>query len=72
MFPQYSTTTTRSIARELANIQKINAYKQMEILFIKDFHDNLLYSQSCKSKIEQFQEINGKPEKLVLSFHGIP
>ena len=72
MFPQYSTTTTRSIARELANIQKINAYKHMEILFIKDFHDNQLYIQSCKSKIEQFQEINGKPEKLVLSFHGIP
>ena len=43
----------------------------MEILFIKDFHDNQLYIQSCKSKIEQFQEINGKPEKLVLSFHGI-
>ncbi|GIS46762.1 MAG: hypothetical protein Ct9H90mP18_10940 [Gammaproteobacteria bacterium] len=42
MFPQYSTTTTRSIARELANIQKINAYKHMEILFIKDFHDNQL------------------------------
>ena len=72
MFPQYSTTTTRSIARELHTIQKNNEFRKMHISIIKDFHDDQLYIQSCKSVIEEFQRVKGKPEKLILSFHGIP
>ncbi len=72
MFPQYSTTTTRSIARELYNIQKTKELREMDISIIKDFHDNQLYIDSCKSIIEGFQKSNGKPDKLILSFHGIP
>ena len=74
MFPQYSTTTTRSIANKISNV--INKQKifqnQESISMIKDFHDNESYINASVSHIKSFQNIHGMPEKLLLSFHGIP
>ena len=74
MFPQYSTTTTKSIANKLKMIMKnnIGLEEQLNISFIKDFHDNEQYITSCSNQIELFQNKLGKPKKLLLSFHGIP
>ena len=72
MFPQYSTTTTRSIARKLLEIQQDDLFKKINIFFIKDFHDDIDYINSCQSTIKDFQITNGKPDKLLFSFHGIP
>tara|TARA_B100001778_G_scaffold176577_1_gene145263 strand:- start:143 stop:1168 length:1026 start_codon:yes stop_codon:yes gene_type:complete len=74
MFPQYSTTTTKSIANKLKMIMKknIGLEEQLNIFFIKDFHDNEQYIISSSNQIELFQNKFGKPKRLLLSFHGIP
>ena len=74
MFPQYSTTTTKSIANKLKIIMKknIGLEEQLNIFFIKDFHDNEQYIISSSNQIELFQNKFGKPKRLLLSFHGIP
>lgn len=73
MFPQYSTTTTRSIARKLNEIVKKNkSLDNIEINFIKDFHNHELYIDACCESIKDFQLNSGQPQKLLLSFHGIP
>ena len=44
MFPQYSTTTTRSIARKIDEIiRATRLLEKVEISFIKDFHDHDLF-----------------------------
>ena len=73
MFPQYSTTTTRSIARKIDEIiRATRLLEKVEISFIKDFHDHDLYIDACCDSIKNFQLTSGQPEKLLLSFHGIP
>ena len=73
MFPQYSTTTTRSIIKKTDSIlRKFNLTNKIFINVINDFHDNDLYINSCANLIKKFQDNNGKPQKLLLSFHGIP
>ena len=73
MFPQYSTTTTRSIARKIDEIiRATRLLEKVEISFIKDFHDHDLYIDACCDSIKNFQLKSGQPEKLLLSFHGIP
>ena len=74
MFPQYSTTTTKSIANKLEMIMKknIGLEEQLNIFFIKDFHDDEQYIISSSNQIELFQNKFGKPKRLLLSFHGIP
>ena len=74
MFPQYSTTTTKSIANKLKMIMKKNQglEEHLNISFIKDFHDNEDYIHSSANQIKSFQHKFGKPKKLLLSFHGIP
>ena len=73
MFPQYSTTTTRSIIKKTHSIlRKFNLTNKIFINVINDFHDNDLYINSCANLIKKFQDNNGKPQKLLLSFHGIP
>ena len=74
MFPQYSTTTTKSIGRKLNEIMDShNSLKNMfEIKFIKDFFADNSYIEAMANIISRYQKIHGKPEKLILSFHGIP
>ncbi len=73
MFPQYSTTTTRSIARKIHLIlSKNKVLKELDISFIKDFHANKRYIEACCNHIRNHQSEYGKPDKLILSYHGIP
>ena len=74
MFPQYSTTTTKSIANQIARVIKKHKIYTDEntISFIKEFYDNDDYIDSSVTHIQSYQKIHGMPEKLLLSFHGIP
>ena len=74
MFPQYSTTTTKSIGRRLNEIMEShkNLKNMFEIKFIKDFFADDSYIKAMAGTISRYQNIHGKPEKLILSFHGIP
>jgi ferrochelatase len=71
LYPQYSRTTTESTFDEIHCIEKteINVPKMR---LIKDYHDNPLYIQALKKSVLAYQKIHGKPQKLIISFHGIP
>ncbi|MBR7799914.1 ferrochelatase [Undibacterium fentianense] len=70
-YPQYSATTTASnfdaVVRHYQETRNIP-----ELRFIKHYHDHPAYIQALKSSILKSWEINGKPEKLIMSFHGLP
>ncbi len=70
-YPQYSATTTA------ANFDAVfRHYQQVrnvpELRFIKHYHDHDAYIQALKHSILQHWQSHGRPEKLVMSFHGLP
>ncbi|GAA6134463.1 ferrochelatase [Oceaniserpentilla sp. 4NH20-0058] len=71
LYPQYSATTTGAIYDQVANFIK----KQRDLPsfhLIKDYHENPFYIDAQVKKIEEFWQQNGRSEKLLFSFHGIP
>jgi len=70
-YPQYSATTTGS------NFDAVfNHYQQVrnipELRLVKNYHDHEAYIEALKQSVLQHWQMNGKPEKLVMSFHGLP
>ncbi|MFZ6751653.1 ferrochelatase [Undibacterium sp. Ren11W] len=70
-YPQYSATTTAS------NFDAVFSHYQQvrnipELRFIKNYHDHEAYIQALKHSILHYWQSNGRPDKLVMSFHGLP
>lgn len=71
MYPQYSATTTAAVYDEISNqLQKWRWLPQFRMLM--QYHDHPLYIQAISNQIKQSFEQQGKPQKLIMSFHGIP
>ncbi len=71
LFPQYSATTTAAI---YDSVQRWTA-KQRDLPalnLLNDYHDHPLYIQALAESVRRYQAEHGVPEKLLLSFHGIP
>ena len=71
MYPQYSATTTASVfdsiytwARGIRHIP--------EFRFVNRFHDHPGYISAVAKRIFGHWAQNGRPDKLVMSFHGLP
>ena len=71
LYPQYSATTSAAIYDQVANFIKQNR-NLPELHIIKDYHQDTNYIDALAKQINDFWAKNGKSEKLVLSFHGIP
>ena len=71
MYPQYSGATTAStfdaIAKELMNWRWVPS-----LHFINEYVNNALYIQALVNSVQEHVAEHGKPEKLVLSYHGLP
>lgn len=70
-YPQYSATTTAS------NFDAVFSHYQQvrnipELRFIKNYHDHEAYIRALKHSILHYWQNNGRPDKLVMSFHGLP
>lgn len=70
-YPQYSGTTTASVfdavfeySAEVRNVP--------EMRFVKHYHDHDAYLRALKQSVLRYWEKNGRPDKLVMSFHGVP
>jgi len=70
-YPQYSATTTASVFdvvfdhyRDIRNVP--------ELRVVKHYHDDEGYIQALKRSVLAYWEMNGRPDKLVMSFHGVP
>ena len=42
------------------------------IITIRNYHDHPAYINALKESVLKFWKVNGRPTKLVMSFHGIP
>ena len=71
LYPQYAAPTTGSafdaIAAELSKWRYIPS-----LHFINTYHDNADFINALVSSIKTDFEAHGKPQKLVLSYHGMP
>jgi ferrochelatase len=71
MYPQYAASTTAT-ANDIvfAELQKMRNTPALRT--IKHFHDHPGYIKALASNINQYWMNNGRPEKLLMSFHGLP
>jgi ferrochelatase len=71
LYPQYAASSTAAsldaIWKSLLKMRNVPAIRT-----IKHYHDHPAYIQALSTSINQFWQINGKPNKLVMSFHGVP
>ena len=71
LYPQYCASTTAStfdaIAASFAKKRLIP-----ELRFINHYHDFPNYIQAVADKIRQHWQVNGRADKLIFTYHGIP
>lgn len=71
LYPQYSKTTTLSTL-DAINLELKTWSSKPEIVFIEHYYQNKAYLQALSSSVKEYQNEYGTPEKLLISFHGIP
>jgi len=70
-YPQYSATTTASLFDSVF-LWGIKSRQIPEFRFINHYHDHPSYIAALASKVQAHWSANGRAEKLLMSFHGIP
>jgi ferrochelatase len=70
-YPQYSGTTTASVIDAInawsARMRRVPAFR-----FVNDYHDEPLYIEALARSVEEHWRHHGRPDRLLMSFHGIP
>ena len=73
LYPQYSKTTTGSSLNEFNRIYKKYGVGEMELIKIRDWHNNKFYIKVWSDKINSLLEsCNNKAPTIIFSAHGIP
>lgn len=70
-YPQYSGTTTASVA-DVVFDQFRRWRNQPELRMVKHYHDHPGYIQALRLSVQAHWQAHGRPDKLVMSFHGVP
>ena len=71
LFPQYSATSTAPLYDALAKwIPQQRNLPGLSV--IRDYYQHPLFIQSLAQSVRDYQAAHGQPEKLLMSFHGIP
>ncbi len=71
LYPQYAGPTTGSTFD--AVVQEIKQWRWIPHLhFVSGYHENNLYIDALAVSVNEHINQHGKPDKLVLSFHGMP
>ncbi|MDO6447128.1 ferrochelatase [Colwellia sp. 1_MG-2023] len=71
LYPQYAGPTTGSTFDAVVN--EIKQWRWIPSLhFISGYYDHPLYIKALANSINEHFQAVGKPEKLVLSYHGMP
>lgn len=71
LYPQYAASTTATVVDEVTRVAG-HLRNQPALRFIKRFNTDPLFIQPLGDKIAAFWQQNGRPQKLVMSFHGLP
>ncbi len=71
LFPQYAASSTAAAMDAV-----FDTLKQMRnmpaIRTVKHYHDHPGYIAALAQNIREYWDQNGKPDKLIMSFHGVP
>jgi ferrochelatase len=71
LYPQYAASTTASVGDDVGAWMK-NVRNVPELRFVKHYHDDPGYIDALAKRINDHWMMYGRPDKLVLSFHGVP
>ncbi len=71
MYPQYSGPTTASAWDAVADWSR-NIRHVPELRFVNRYHDDAAYIEALAQRVISHWQTNGRGDKLVLSFHGVP
>jgi protoporphyrin/coproporphyrin ferrochelatase len=71
LYPQYASSTSASVldavAAHLAKVRRAPALR-----FVDAFHDDMGYVKALAQNVNDYWMKHGRPERLVMSFHGVP
>jgi ferrochelatase len=70
-YPQYSATTTASVF-DAVYVWAKNTRTLPEFRFINHYHDHAAYIAALAASVQKHWHTHGKPDQLVMSFHGVP
>jgi len=71
LYPQYCAATTASVFDKLG--EWIGRHRAMPgFRFVNHYHDHAGYIDALAAAVRQHWTANGRGDKLVLSFHGVP
>ena len=70
-YPQYSATTTASVF-DAVYLWAQKTRSIPELRFVNHYHDDAKYIAALSSSVSSYWQAHGQPDKLVMSFHGVP
>jgi ferrochelatase len=70
-YPQYSGTTTASVF-DAVYAWAAQTRHVPELRFVNHYHDHPGYIDALTKRISAYWQTNGRPNQLVMSFHGVP
>jgi ferrochelatase len=71
LYPQYSASTTATAFDAVADYAG-RARRMPGLRFVDCFHDDPGYIRALAQNVNDYWVKNGRPDRLVLSFHGMP
>ncbi|MBY0578352.1 MAG: ferrochelatase [Burkholderiales bacterium] len=71
LYPQYAASASGTVFDSVFDCMK-TLRNPPELRIIKHFHDHPGYIEALAANISGYWKKNGRPEKLVISFHGVP
>ncbi len=71
MYPQFAGSTTASVCDAVFDALKSRRVVP-ELRVLRNFHDRPDYIAALAASIREYWDEHGEPDKLVMSFHGVP
>jgi protoporphyrin/coproporphyrin ferrochelatase len=71
LYPQYAAATTASVNDAVMAWMRLQR-RQPELRLVNHYHDDAGYVEALVQRVRAHWQMNGKGERLVLSFHGVP
>lgn len=71
LYPQYAASTTASVY-DAVGAHFARTRNVPELRWIKSFHDHPAYIDALARQIREYWAIHGRPDRLLMSFHGLP
>lgn len=71
LYPQYSASTTASAFDAVFDAMK-KMRNPPSLRLVKHYHDHPAYIAALAKNVNDYWMANGRPDKLVMSFHGVP